>query len=257
MSKASIAAWAGAAGVPIDVSAVMQNPVYSKEYMESVRPVHIPPQEMHQRLAFATITAMRKSFDIATGYHPDRMNEARWLRRIIFLETVAGVPGMVGGMLRHLRSLRLMQGDQGWINTLLEEAENERMHLLTFMGMRQPGRLFRSAVIVAQGVMFNLLFVAYLLSPKFCHSLVGYLEEEAVKTYTHAIKDVDAGRVWAGQPAPPIAQAYWKLAHDATMRDLLLAVRADEACHSHVNHTFAGLPQDEVNPFTRKGGDMP
>jgi hypothetical protein len=91
-------------------------------------------------------------------------------------------------MLRHLRSLRLMQRDQGWINTLLEEAENERMHLLTFMGMRQPGPFFRSAVIVAQGVMFNLLFVAYLLSPKFCHSLVGYLEEEAVKTYTHAIK---------------------------------------------------------------------
>lgn len=51
--------------------------------------------QMHQRLAFATITAMRKSFDIATGYHPDRMNEARWLRRIIFLETTAGVPGMV------------------------------------------------------------------------------------------------------------------------------------------------------------------
>lgn len=70
-------------------------------------------------------------------------------------------------------------------------------------------------------------------------------------------QDVDAGRLWAGQPAPPIAQAYWKLPPDATMRDLLLAVRADEACHSHVNHTFAGLPQDEVNPFTRKGSDMP
>jgi hypothetical protein len=34
-------------------------------------------------------------------------------RRCIFLETVAGVPGMVGGTLRHLRSLRLMKRDQG------------------------------------------------------------------------------------------------------------------------------------------------
>lgn len=95
MSKSSVAAWAGAAGVPVDVSAVMQNPVYTKEYMESIKPLHITPKELHQRLAFATITAVRKTFDLATGYHLDRMNEAKWLRRIIFLETVAGVPGMV------------------------------------------------------------------------------------------------------------------------------------------------------------------
>ena len=58
---------------------------------------------------------------------------------MIFLETVAGVPGMVGGMLRHLHSLRTMRRDHGWIRTLLAEAENERMHLLTFMELRQPG----------------------------------------------------------------------------------------------------------------------
>jgi threonyl-tRNA synthetase len=72
-------------------------------------------------------------------------------------------------MLRHLRSLRMMQRDNGWINTLLEEAENERMHLLTFMEMRQPGRFFRACVIVAQGLMFNMMFLAYLVSPKFLH----------------------------------------------------------------------------------------
>lgn len=42
---------------------------------------------------------------------------------------------------------------------------------------------------------------------------------------------------------------YWKLPEGATMRDLLLAVRADEACHSHVNHTFAGMKADGKNPF--------
>ncbi len=79
----------------------------------------------------------------------------------LFLCTIPpGLLYQVGGMLRHLRSLRLMQRDQGWINTLLEEAENERMHLLTFMSMRQPGWFFRSAVIVAQGVMFNMMFMA-------------------------------------------------------------------------------------------------
>lgn len=37
------------------------------------------------------------------------------------------------------------------IHTLLEEAENERMHLLTFMQLRQPGILFRAAVLGGQG----------------------------------------------------------------------------------------------------------
>jgi len=48
---------------------------------------------------------------------------------------------------------------------------------------------------------------------------------------------------------PDIARDYWKLGDKATMRDLLLSVRADEACHSHVNHTFAELDEDEKNPF--------
>ena len=42
-------------------------------------------------------------------------------RRIIFLETVAAVPGMIAAMTRHLRSLRHMQRDYGWIHTLLGE----------------------------------------------------------------------------------------------------------------------------------------
>ena len=78
------------------------------------------------------------------------------------------------------------------------------MHLLTFMEMRRPGPLFRAAVIVAQGVSFNLMFVSYLVSPRFCHACVGYLEEEAVKTYTHALNCIDAGdpgTLWWNQPS--------------------------------------------------------
>lgn len=42
----------------------------------------------------------------------------------------APVPGMVGAMQRHLRSLRKMTHDGGFISHLLHEAENERMHLM-------------------------------------------------------------------------------------------------------------------------------
>ena len=69
---------------------------------------------------------------------------------VIMVSRYAGVPGMVGGMLRHMRSLRSMRRDNGWIHTLLEEAENERMHLLTFLQLRQPGLIFRAMVLLSQ-----------------------------------------------------------------------------------------------------------
>lgn len=72
-----------------------------------------------------------------------------------FLHLLTGIPGMAAGMIRHLNSLRRMQRDHGWIHTLLEEAENERMHLLTFMRLKRPGPFFRAAVLVVQGVFFN------------------------------------------------------------------------------------------------------
>lgn len=50
-------------------------------------------------------------FDFFSGYKPGEMDEERYLRRFVFLETVAGVPGMVGGMARHMRSLRTMKRD--------------------------------------------------------------------------------------------------------------------------------------------------
>ena len=110
---------------------------------------------------------MRRSFDLVTLYDPEGPNpESRWLRRMLFLETVAGVPGMVGGSLRHLRSLRMLRYDGGRINTLLDESENERMHLMTFLELgEKKGPLFRAAVVVAQGVMWNFFFLLYLASP--------------------------------------------------------------------------------------------
>mmetsp|Transcript_12609 Transcript_12609/g.22325 ORF Transcript_12609/g.22325 Transcript_12609/m.22325 type:complete len:161 (-) Transcript_12609:821-1303(-) len=160
-------------------------------------------------------------------------------------------------MLRHLHSLRLMRRDKGWIPCLLEEAENERMHLITFFEIRQPSVIFRSLVLLAQGIFFNFYFIAYLLWPKACHAFVGYLEEEAVRTYTHALRDIDEGKLWVGTPAPSIAQQYWGLKPEATMRDVILCVRADEACHSHVNHTLKAVKATDANPFSLGKAQLP
>jgi threonyl-tRNA synthetase len=48
-----------------------------------------------------------------------------------------------------------MRRDHGWIHTLLSEAENERMHLLTFLELRKPGWIFRAFVLLGQGVFFK------------------------------------------------------------------------------------------------------
>ena len=162
----------------------------------------------------------------------------RYGNRAIVLETVAAVPGLVGAALVHLRCLRWMRDDHGWIRALMEEAENERMHLMTFIEIAQPSWLERALVLVAQAGFFTFFLMLYLLSPRTAHRLVGYFEEQAVVSYSQYLQEIDAGRV-DNVPAPKIARDYWQLADDARLRDVVLAVRADEAGHRDVNHGFA------------------
>jgi demethoxyubiquinone hydroxylase (CLK1/Coq7/Cat5 family) len=174
------------------------------------------------------------------------MNESLYLKRCIFLETVAGVPGMIGGMLRHLSSLRGLKEDGGWIHHLLEEAENERMHLLTFLQIRQPNFFFRFIVLWSQFAFLCGYGALYLASPKTAHRLVGYLEEEAVRTYTNILKEIDEGKLplWKNMDAPPIARKYWGLKIDAKLREVILCIRADEVSHREYNHHFSDMPSD-------------
>ena len=145
------------------------------------------------------------------------------------------------------------------IETLLEEAYNERMHLLTFLKIAEPGRFMRLMILGAQGVFYNGFFLAYLISSRTCHRFVGYLEEEAVLTYTRLIADLDAGRLpkWQNLEAPEIAVKYWNMPEShRKMRDLMLYVRADEAKHREVNHTLGNLEQKvDPNPFVSEYED--
>ena len=162
----------------------------------------------------------------------------RYGHRAIVLETVAAVPGMVGGMLVHLKCLRWMIDDNGWIRTLLDEAENERMHLMTFVHIAKPNWFERAVILITQAVFFVFFFGLYLVSSRTAHRLVGYFEEQAVISYTLYLAEIDQGRV-ENVAAPAIAIGYWQLAPDARLRDVVLAVRADEAGHRDVNHRFA------------------
>jgi hypothetical protein len=257
--------------------------------MDKVVVHHRETRNWQDKVAMAAVRFLRWGLDVASGYRHNKakelsekdpaeaarkygMTERKYLTRNIFLESVAGVPGMVAGMLRHLHSMRRMKRDNGWIETLLEESYNERMHLLIFLKMggklcftplisisrplnnaTEPGWFMRIMVLGAQGVFFNAMFISYLLSPKICHRFVGYLEEEAVLTYTREIADIDSGRLpqWAKMEAPQIAIDYYNLkpGHQS-MRELLLHIRADEAKHREVNHTLGNLDQKvDPNPY--------
>ncbi|EIM85890.1 alternative oxidase [Stereum hirsutum FP-91666 SS1] len=255
---------------------VLFHPVYAPDELKSVEVLHREPTTLADRNAKRFMRLCRVGFDIVSGYRhkpipPDAnmsleelrkkgyaMDEHAWLNRILFLESIAGVPGMVAATCRHLKSLRLMRRDSGWIHTLLEEAENERMHLMTFMTLRNPGWFFRMLILGAQGVFYNMFFFSYLISPRVCHRFVGYLEEEAVITYSRCIQEMEAGRLplWSNKPAPEIAKDYWRLRPDATMLDVIYAVRSDETSHRFVNHSLANLGKDDVNPFALREPDM-
>ena len=162
----------------------------------------------------------------------------RYGNRAIVLETVAAVPGMVGATLTHLRALRLMQDDRGWIRTLMDEAENERMHLMTFIAIAKPSWFERMVILTVQWFFYVGFFFLYLVSGRTAHRLVGYFEEEAVLSYTLYLAEIDAGR-HPNPPAPAVALRYWNLPEGTTLRDVILIIRADEAHHRDTNHYMA------------------
>lgn len=189
------------------------------------------PKDFSDKVAY-TLTMFFRWF-------ADTFFAKRYGHRAVVLETVAGVPGMVAGMWQHLRSLRNMEpDDRGWIKTLLDEAENERMHLMIFIEIAQPNWFERALVLFAQVVFWHFYFVLYVFFPRCAHRMVGYFENQAVISYTQYLEEIDAGRV-ENIPAPRIAINYYKLKENATLRDVVVAVRQDEQGHADVNHGMA------------------
>ncbi len=191
---------------------------------------HRPPEDFSDKVAFGFVKLLR--------FVADRFFAKRYGHRAVVLETVAAVPGMVAGLLQHLKALRHIRDDAGWVRELLDEAENERMHLMTFVQIAQPTLVERMVIMITQAVFYNFYFFLYLFAPKTAHRVVGYFEEEAVTSYTQYLEQIDRGQQ-ENVAAPSLAIDYWDLAPDATLREVVVAVRADEAGHRDRNHGFA------------------
>jgi len=228
--------------------------VYTPEQLD-VKLTHVQPITMTDKLAHAAVRVIRLCFDIVSGWRFGEISKDKIFRRVIFLETVAAIPGFIAAMVRHFKSLRHMDRDGGMLNMFLDEANNERMHLLTFVRMRDPPSILKYVVLVSQTVIGAAFFILYHISSDFCHRMVGYIEEEACHTYTdiiNAIENAPEGSElasWRTELAPKIAIGYWHLGANGTVLDLFYAVRADEAEHRDVNHTVTGLKEGQLSPL--------
>lgn len=214
--------------------------------------VHHGPRDIRDHIALGFTKTLR--------WCADTFFAKRYGHRAIVLETVAAVPGMVGATINHLKCLRRMEDDRGWIRTLMEEAENERMHLMTFIEVAQPTLFERLVIMAVQWIFYLGFFALYLVSARTAHRIVGYFEEEAVISYTLYLNEIDAGRS-PNLPAPAIARHYWRLPDHATLRDVVLVVRADEAHHRDVNHGLASelagiVPTGKTAPYPDHADDI-
>ena len=163
--------------------------------------IHIKPKSISDKIAYSFVKLLR--------FFADLFFAKRYGHRAVVLETVAAVPGMVGGLWQHLHAIRRIKDDKGWIRTLLEEAENERMHLMTFIEIANPNLLERLIIMIVQMIFYNFYFFLYLFAPRTAHRVVGYFEEEAIISYTEYLKQIDQG-MHENVPAPRIAIDYWR-----------------------------------------------
>ena len=163
----------------------------------------------------------------------------RYGHRAVVLETIAGVPGMVAGMWMHFKSLRSMKVGYGkHIREMLAEAENERMHLMFFIEIAKPNIFERSLVLFSQFLFGAFYFFMYVFFTKTAHRMIGFFEDEAVKSYSEYLKMIENGEI-ENVKAPQIAIEYYNLKSNARLIDLVKCVKADEEHHSEVNHKYA------------------
>tara|TARA_Y100000768_G_scaffold90248_1_gene64976 strand:- start:1500 stop:2183 length:684 start_codon:yes stop_codon:yes gene_type:complete len=193
---------------------------------------HFEPKNLSDKVAFLFTKFLRLL--------ADTFFKKRYGHRAVVLETIAAVPGMVAGMLVHLKSLRKIEDDRGWIKILLDEAENERMHLMTFIHIAKPTAIERFIIMIAQFIFIITYGIIYLVSQRTAHRIVGYFEEEAVISYTEYLNELETGAI-PDQPAPEIAINYWNLPLHSTLKDVVRVIRDDEAGHRDVNHSFADI----------------
>ena len=163
---------------------------------------HHQPRRFSDRFALAVVKSARLA--------ADALFDDRYGHRAVLLETVAAVPGMVAASLLHLKCLRRMIDDNGWIRTMMDEAENQRAHLMVFVQIARPSLPERLLILFAQGLVYNTFFLHLSRLSGDGPEVTAYAAEDAVRGYTQYLAGLESGQ-YENMPAPPLSLAYWNL----------------------------------------------
>jgi hypothetical protein len=226
------------------------HPIWNTEEFKSIKESHVPPKQLIDYVSFSLVQLLQLNAQWMSGYRFGATTPPKAMRLALHLETIAAVPGLVAGIVRYTRDMLGIESDNDWLYTSIQEAEIERIHLLCWMQLYRPSIIFRLYMLSMQIIAFWVFFGAYLVNPRFCHRFVGYLEELALEEYMIMLKKIDDGRLgdWKVESAPLVAQDYWEMAGDSSIRDMLIQICSDEARHRDINHAYVQKPQ-QMNPF--------
>lgn len=238
-------------------SATLRNRVWTEEELKQKwETVHQHEERSSgmDYLTYGVIRGLYHSFNTVTGFDHDDPTVESMKLRLILLESIAGVPPFIMAGYRHFRALRKLTYDGGRIYTHLEEAENERMHLISCMQIFEASWKTTAAVYGAQLFITPFCWFFCLANPRWLNRFVGYLEETACETYGTVLRACNDPskklyKEWHDKPAPPAAIQYWQLPENATWPDALLRIYADETQHRDINHTFANISIEARNPL--------
>lgn len=208
--------------------------------------------------AWMTNKLIKFIFDLLSGllftdlikivFNKNRDDELKAIKRIIFLESIAPVPSSTAHFWRIRRSCLFHIADKGIIQQLHDEAENERIHLFIALQIYHPAILFRICLWIVLISFSFYYFIMYIIFPEYSHRLAGYMEEDAISTYSNMISDMDEGKFsgWKKIEAPLIAKLYYNLNDTATWKDVLICIRQDEIHHRDTQHSFANQQHTSI-----------
>ena len=157
----------------------LPHPIWTKEELDSsINNLHYhKPSSISDYLVYYLRSGLYHSSNFFSGYNEQNPTVESVKRRLIIVESVASIPSFIAATFRHFGSIWTLRKDYGWLPALLEEAENERMHLIICLDRFQTPKYARVMVYGAQFLFAPMVFFIYLVNPKTLYRFNGYLEE--------------------------------------------------------------------------------
>lgn len=161
---------------------------YNLEDIQDIKFTHREPVNFRDKFALRWIGGVRIFVNTLTGKDHEKRDAKTWFNRMVLLESIAPIPGLVVGTAKYFKNLSSMKVDRALTHFMLEESENERTHLFLWLNYNKSTYLSRMFIAFKQIAFYNVFFLTYMISPYTCHRFMGYLEEEAIYNYTMFLK---------------------------------------------------------------------